>query len=348
MDTFTRSNLADVAKAAGVSVATVDRVLNNRPGVRQATAERVHEAVRQLDYRPDPAAARLARARSQPWTLHYVLPAGSNTFMRKLASTIEEFQPWLRDQRAAATVDTVEAFSGQALAEHLLRLRGRADAVVVVALDQPQVRHAIDSLVEAGTVVITLVSDAPGSRRHHHVGIDNVSAGRTAASLVGRFLGRPPEQPGPVGIVLGSRALRDHAERLFGFRQVMDSEYPAWPLLEPIEGFDSSDRIRPLVTSMLEAQPRLAALYSIGAGNRGIYDALRSSGRAKDIVWICHELTPQAREALLSGVADAAISQNIGHEVRSSSRLALACLTGDRVIESQERVRIEVSLRDNL
>jgi LacI family transcriptional regulator len=346
MNTFTRSNLVDVAKAAGVSVATVDRVLNGRPGVRPATAERVHEAVRQLDYRPDPAAARLARAR--PWTLRYVLPAGTNTFMRKLAATIDEFQPWLREQRAAASVDLVDVFSAPKLAEHLLNLRGRADAVVVVALDQPEVRHAIDSLVEAGTVVITLVSDAPGSRRQHHVGIDNVAAGRTAASLVGRFLGRPPERPGPVGIVLGSRALRDHAERLFGFRQVMDAEYPAWPLLEAIEGFDSSERIRALVTELLHREARLSALYSIGAGNRGIHDALRASGRAKDIVWVCHELTPQAREALLSGVADAAISQNIGHEFRSSSRLALACLTGDRVIESQERIRIEVSLRDNL
>jgi LacI family transcriptional regulator len=229
MTSFTRSNLVDVARAAGVSVATVDRVLNGRPGVRAATAERVHEAVRQLDYRPDPAAARLARAR--PWTLRYVLPAGTNTFMRKLAATIDEFQPWLREQRASATVDTVDVFSAPALADHLLGLRGRVDAVIVVALDQPQVRHAIDTLVEDGTAVITLVSDAPGSRRQHHVGIDNVSAGRTAASLVGRFLGRPPGQPGPVGIVLGSRSLRDHAERLFGFRQVMSDEYPAWPLM---------------------------------------------------------------------------------------------------------------------
>ena len=346
MTSYTRSNLADVAKAAGVSMATVDRVLNGRKGVRPATAERVHAAVRQLDYVPDQSAARLARSR--PWTLRYILPAGTNTFMRKLAKTIDEFQPWLREQRATATVDTVDLFSGAALAEHLMSLRGRADAVIVVAVDQPLVRNAIDTLVDDGTVVITLVSDVPNSRRHHHVGIDNVAAGRTAASLMGRFLGRPPLDPGPVGLVLGSRTLRDHAERLFGFRQVMEAEYPAWPLLEPIEGLDSSDKIRPLVMELLRSEPRLSALYSIGAGNRGIHDALRDSGRGGDIVWICHETTPQARDALLSGIADAAISQNIGHEVRSSSRVALALLTGERVIDSQERIRIEIFLRDNL
>ena len=346
MSEITRSSLVDVARAAGVSLATVDRVLNGRPGVRPATAERVHAAVQQLGYRPDPAAARLARVK--PWTLRYVLAAGTNTFVRMLATQIDELQPWLREQRATATVDMVDVFSAPALAEHLLSLRGRADAVVVMALDHPQVRHAIDSLVEAGTVVITLVSDVPGSRRQHHVGIDNVAAGRTAASLLGRFLGPPPGEPGPVGIVLGSRALRDHAERLFGFRQVMDGEYSDWPLLEPIEGLDATDRTRPLVTRLLESQPRLAALYSIGAGNRGIHDALLASGRAQEIVWICHELTPQAREALLSGVADAVINQDAGHEVRSSIRLAMASLNGDRLIESQERIRVEIFLRDNM
>jgi len=128
----------------------------------------------------------------------------------------------------------------------------------------------------------------------------------------------------------------------------MNTEYPAWRLLEPIEGFDATEWTRPLVAGLLESQPRLAGLYSIGAGNRGIDDALRASGRATEIVWICHELTPQAREALLSGVVDAVINQDAGHEVRSSIRLAMAYLTGERVIESQERIRIEVFLRDNM
>ncbi len=341
-----RSKLVDVSLAAGVSLATVDRVLNGRPGVRPATVERVNRAVRQLDYRPDQAASRLARGRS--WSLHYVLPKGTNSFVRMLAATIDELQPWLREQRARTVVDLVDVFSASALAEHLLALRGRVDAVVVMAIDHPLVRHAIDGLVESGIVVITMVSDVPGSRRQHYVGIDNVAAGRTAGSLLGRFLGKPPPGPGPVGIVLGSRSLRDHAERLFGFRQVMDEEYPAWPLLEPIEGFDSTDKTRPLVVKLLEQHPKLAALYVIGAGNRGIHDALVATGRATKVIWVCHELTPHAREALINGVADVVINQDVGHEVRSSVRLAMARLGGDRLIESQERIRIDLFLRDNL
>jgi LacI family transcriptional regulator len=190
-----------------------------------------------------------------------------------------------------------------------------------------------------------LVSDVPSSKRDHFVGIDNVAAGRTAATLLGRFIG---PRPGRVGVVLGSRALRDHAERLFGFEQVMATEHPHLQLLPPFEGHDDSQRTELLVAKLLKRDPALAGLYSIGAGNRGIQAALAASGRAEHVVWVCHELTPHARRALLEGVADAVINQDPGHEVRSACRLALARLSGERVLPDQERIHIDIFLKDNL
>lgn len=338
-----RTSLHDVALAAGVSLATVDRVLHGRGGVRPRTVEHVQAVVERLGYRPDPAAARLARkTRAQ---LVFVLPSGTNTFVDMLDKQVQAVAAWLAEQRAAAIVQRVDAFSPDALARHLAGLSDRCDAVVVMGQDHPRVRAAIDDLVAHGVVVITLVSDVPGSRRSRFVGIDNVTAGRTAASLLGRFVGG---RVGSVGIVMGSRALRDHAERLFGFEQVMAAEYPRLRLLPAIEGHDLSQRTEPLVAKLLQRVPDVVGLYSIGAGNRGIQAALERSGRAERIVWICHELTPHARQALLTGVADAVINQDGGHEVRSACRLALAALSGERVLPDQERIRIDIFLRDNL
>ena len=92
-----------------------------------------------------------------------------------------------------------------------------------IALDHPRVRAAIDDLAARDVAVVTLVSDAPSSRRLHYVGIDNPAAGRTAATLMGRFLSG---RKGAVGVIAGSLALRDHAERQFGFHQILSSEYP--------------------------------------------------------------------------------------------------------------------------
>jgi LacI family transcriptional regulator len=338
-----RTSLHDVARAAGVSPATVDRVLHGRGGVRARTIEHVQAVIEQLGYRPDPAAARLAR--KSVARLVFVLPSGTNTFVDMLDKQVQAVAPWLAEQRATAVVQRADVFSPEALARHLAGLRGRCDAAVVMGLDHPLVRAAIDDLVTHGTVVVTLVSDVPASRRSRFVGIDNVTAGRTAASLLGRFVG---PRTGTVGIVMGSRSLRDHAERLFGFEQVMSTEHNHLRLLPPIEGHDLSQRTEPLVTKLLQDEPRLVGLYSIGAGNRGIQAALEHSGRAEGIVWICHELTPHARQALLTGVADAVINQDAGHEVRSACRLALAALSGERVLPDQERIRIDIFLRDNM
>jgi LacI family transcriptional regulator len=338
-----RVSLHDVARAAGVSLATVDRVLHGRGGVRGRTVERVQAVVARLGYRPDPAAARLAR-KSQT-RLVFVLPSGTNTFVDMLDRQVQSVAPWLAEQRAAAVVQRADVFSAEALADHLAGLRERCHAAVVMGLDHPRVRAAIDDLVAHGIVVVTLVSDVPGSRRSRFVGIDNVTAGRTAASLLGRFVG---QRTGRVGIVMGSRALRDHAERLFGFEQVMGAEFGNQQLLAPIEGHDLSERTEPLVTRLLQHEPELVGLYSIGAGNRGIRAALERSGRADRIVWVCHELTPHTRQALVTGVADAVINQDAGHEVRSACRLALAALSGERVLPDQERIRIDIFLRDNM
>jgi LacI family transcriptional regulator len=338
-----RTNLHDVARAAGVSLATVDRVLHGRAGVRARTVEHVRAVVERLGYRPDPAAARLAR--KSRTRLVFVLPSGTNTFVDMIDKQVHAVLPWLSEQRATAAVQRADVFSPEALARHLAGLRGRCDAVVVMGLDHPLVRAAIDDLVAHDVVVVTLVSDVPGSRRTRFVGVDNVTAGRTAASLLGRFVG---SRAGSVGIVMGSRALRDHAERLFGFEQVMSTEYGHLTLLPPIEGHDLSDRTEPAVSKLLQREAGLVGLYSIGAGNRGTQAALERSGRAAGIVWICHELTPYARKALLSGVADAVINQDAGHEVRSACRLALAALSGERVLPDQERIRLDIFLRDNM
>jgi DNA-binding LacI/PurR family transcriptional regulator len=57
--------MVDVAALAGVSYQTVSRVINDQPGVRGSTRDRVLAAMRELGYRPSPAARSLASGRSR-------------------------------------------------------------------------------------------------------------------------------------------------------------------------------------------------------------------------------------------------------------------------------------------
>jgi LacI family transcriptional regulator len=342
-ETTTRTTLLDVARTAGVSVATVDRVLNGRAGVRARSVERVHAAVQQLNYRPDPAAARLARHRLR--RVAFVLPSGTNSFIALLREQIAGSRVWLQDHRAVVELVEVDVFEPQQVASAIAGLQGRCDAAIVMAMDHPLVRNAIGELDRGGIPVVTLVSDVPSSARVRYVGIDNVAAGRTAGTLLGRFCSG---KGGTVGVLVGSPALRDHAERVFGFTQVLREHYPELVPLPPLEGKDDSRRTEKLTAKLLAQQRNLVAIYSAGAGNRGISAALRAAGRQHEVVYIAHELTPQARLDLLDGTLDAVINQDAGHEVRSALRLALAHLNREAVQDNQERIRIDIYLRDNL
>lgn len=339
-----RVTIIDVAREAGVSAATVDRVLNRRPGVRTATIDRVESAIRRLNYQPDRLAARLARARDYRFV--FVLPSGSNSFMQALTEQVIEASDRLAGERIEIELVQVDVFDAEKLAD-TLEAAGRTapDGVAVVALDHPAVREAIDGLVDAGVPVITLVSDVPRSRRLHHVGIDNSAAGRTAATLIGRFVG---PRPGKVGLLVGSLSLRDHAERQYGFAQVMSREYPHLAVLPIREGRDDFHVTEAVAAEMLAAHPDLVALYSAGAGNRGVIAALEAADRARDVVCVAHELTAFTRRALLRGTLDVVLNQDAGHEVRSAVRVLTAHADDTAIVAGQERIRIDIFIRDNV
>ncbi|WFU40597.1 LacI family DNA-binding transcriptional regulator [Bradyrhizobium sp. CB82] len=339
--------LRDIARQAGVSLATVDRVLHNRPGVRPNTVRRVKDAIERNSFQPHVAAAELARGRARRFA--FVMPSGPNLFMQQIQSYLGEMTAWLSARRLAVEMIATDVFDAAVLASSLEALVGTYDGIAVVALDHPGVRAAINDLVDGGAKVVTLVSDVPSSRRHHYVGIDNIAAGRTAGALVGRLVGpRSGLSSGKVAIVAGSQGLRDHAERIFGFKQVLASEFVELSVLPVLEGRDEDERSWQLSARLLAKHPDIVGLYNVGAGTQGVARALMESGRDKQIVFVGHDVTVLTRKLLLQGVMDAAISQNPGHEARAAVRVLLALARGEPILSEQEKIRIDIVMRDNL
>jgi LacI family transcriptional regulator len=338
-----RVTIEDVALEAGLSVATVDRVLNGRAAVRPQTALRVEKAIRLLNYQPDRLAARLAKG--QEYRFCFVLPEGNNSFMIELGEEVRANASRLVTERVHIDLRLTDVFDAATLAATLDSIGDIYDGVAVVALDHPRVREAINGLVERGVAVVTLVSDVPSSKRMHYAGIDNSSAGRTAATLMGRFLGG---RKGKVGLIAGSLSLRDHIERRFGFEQVLAQEFPHLAILPVLESRDDWQRVEKVTAEMLATHPDLIGIYNVGAGARGIVTALENTGRQKQITYIAHELTDHTRRALVDGTIDAIINQNAGHEVRSAVRVLMAKADRTPLIEAMEQIRIDIFVRDNL
>lgn len=334
----------DIAAHAGVSLATVDRVLNGRAGVRAVTRQRVEEAVAALGFVRDMAAANLAKSRI--YHLLFILPANDNSFMIGLRAQVATMAARASAERVQIDIIDVPAFDVDALVAALAQAETlKPDGLAFVAVDAPAVLAAAERLRLAGIPVATLVSDLSGFRRVHFAGIDNIAAGRTAATLMGRFLG---VMPGPVLPLAGSLMVRDHRERLEGFQAVMADRFSSRVLLPVVEGRDDPAEAERLVRAALERHPDLAGIYSFGAGNRGLIRALGGLSPGRRPVVILHELTQATRAALTDDLVDAVLNQDAGHEVRSAIRVLKANADGSSVVEAQERIRIDIFLKDNL
>ncbi|MCJ8055581.1 LacI family DNA-binding transcriptional regulator [Shinella curvata] len=337
-----RPTVHDIAAEAGVSLATVDRVLNDRPGVRGVTKAKVEAAIASLGYVRDVAAANLAKSRVYP--LVFILPEGDNPFMRGLEAEVRRAGLHSAIERTRLSVVTVPAFDAAALADAMdAAIAEGVSGIAAVAVDALEVFAAIDRAREAGVPVVTLVSDLSGSGRDHFIGVDNIAAGRTAGSLMGRFLGN---RPGRVAVLAGSMRVRDHGERLEGFLAAMSAMPNARAILPVLEGQDDPDLSFKLIADCLAAVPDLAGIYNLGAGNRGLLKALAVRGTGLCV--IVHELTGETRGALESGVIDAVLNQDAGHEVRSAIRVLRAKADGLSVNAAQERIRLDIFIKDNL
>jgi len=339
----------DIAKIAGVSLATVDRVLNDRPGVRAVTRSKVEEVIASLGYVRDLAAANLAKGRTYSFT--FILPANDNSFMIGLHEEVRGAIARSSAERTDIRIVDVPPFDPEALVAALDKVLAEKPAgVAFVAIDAPDVRAAAGRLREAGIPIVTLVSDLPDSPRDHYAGIDNIAAGRTAGSLMGRFLSDPLTggHVRYVTVLAGSMLVRDHRERLEGFSTVIQDNYPDIRILPVLEGRDDPALAETTISDALRRHPDMAGIYSLGAGNRGLIRAVQKAGTPRRPVVIAHELTASTRAALMDGVIDAVLNQDAGHEVRSAIRVLKAKADGLPVIAAQERIRIDIFLKDNL
>lgn len=305
-----RTGLEEVAALAGVAVATVDRVLNERGGVRPETAGRVLAAARQL---------RLKR----------VLPSSHHRGLRiEVLLSRPDLQLIQRMNEAflrlAGTLDRSVIVQRSMLADdkpgHLAeRLRStRCNAVIVYGMENEAVTKAIDALGKAGVAVVTLTTDLPSSSRLYYAGIDHHAAGQTA----GYFMGRMAPRPGPV-IVL-CHHLHSHGERIRGLRQALAIHGSHLEVTDVLDGGDELPRSERLLCEALRRRPEVAGIYNVGGANEAVRAALQRVPLARPPIFVGHELDACTRGMLRDGAMTVTIDQNPERQASDAIDFVLA------------------------
>lgn len=324
-----RYTLVDIAREAGVSPATVDRVLNNRAGVKSRTRDVVLGTARRLGYMSE-------GTRDQRIRLRFILPMGTNSFVRSLHEQIGQ-QAGLRSE-LEVDVASIAGFDPDGLAEAIRAGIGTCDGMGLIALDHPTVREAMREAAASGVRLVTVASDISNVTRVAYVGIDNRQAGRLAGYVLGRFL--HAEAAAKVAVFAGSLSYRGHEEREMGFRHILRTEFPHLEIVALSEMRDDRERAFQEAGLALDRHPDLAAIYNIGAGNQGIASALKQRNRALTTMFVGHEATRSNRDLLLDGTMDALIDQNPKVEAREALNILTAAIRNTSYDPHQPRLQI--------
>ncbi|GAA2473727.1 LacI family DNA-binding transcriptional regulator [Terrabacter carboxydivorans] len=301
--------IREIARQSGLSEATVDRVLNHRPGVRPSTAATVAQAIADLDRQSSQL-----RLTGRTFIVDLVMQT-PDRFSTAVQAALELELPMLRPAVVRSRFDFRERARPGELVQALDDIRRRGSkGVILKAPDDPEIVEAVARLHDAGIPVVTLVTDLPLSQRVAYVGIDNRAAGATAAFLIDRWL---TDDADAILMALSRSAFRGEEEREMGFRTTMRERGGRRMLVEATDTDGLDEAVRDQTISLLRAHPTVTAVYSIGGGNRAILEAFDVVGR-ECRAFVAHDLDRDN----LALIQDRRITAVLHHDLRHDMRRA--------------------------
>lgn len=307
----------EIAKAAGVSPSTVDRVLNERGSVSAGAREKVVTAAKQLGV-----------PRVLPQTQHglihldVLLPDNNTPFFRRLNIALQRSIEML-DKRIVVHRSLLPEHKNSVIANAILHPPYRRQGLILAAPDTEPVREALRAITAQGESAVAVVTNIQNVPALKYAGIDNYRAGRTA----GYFIGHLSSSTGRV-IILSSRTdYQGHTDRTAGCRQVLERFAPRlYCDSRTIETYDDPDRCYLAVASALRSGEPIVGIYNSGAGSPGIEAALRKYDAASKVCWVTHEMSDDHCQYMRQGMLDLVIDQDPDSQIITAlQHLLFAC-----------------------
>ena len=202
------STIKDVAREAGVSVATVSRILNNLPGYSVETKRRVTAAIKQIGYQPNAVARGLVRKKTH--TIGVLLPTVTSMFASELLGGIEA----AAHGRGYSAIICNTDRNGSRTAEYLRVLSEKqVDGIVFTS---EELTDEYERLIEDMRVPVVLVSTMSSRYQIPYVRVDDRQAAYTATKyLIDR-------NHVNIGMVSGTASDQIAGEpRVYGYRQAL-------------------------------------------------------------------------------------------------------------------------------
>lgn len=291
-----------IAKELNISIATVDRALNNRGNVKKETYNKILKKAEELNYTPNKLASFLSRKKE--YSIALVFPEYPTYFWSQveigIMNAFNELRDYGLDVELFKLPDEDEK-KGLAIINDIIQKK-EFDALGLAAGEDIFV-ELIDRAMDAGLPVCTFNHDSPSSRRLFYVGSDYRNAGRLAAELLCKFIG----MAGKVAILKTSdKSSYQNLEKVAGFREIL-AEYSEVELVDPLMmgRMDTQESLDKVATQLKTVD----GIYAANAELGNVAKYLETINE-KNKVLIGHDLNEMIRTYLNKNVITATIDQD--------------------------------------
>lgn len=243
----TSATIRDVAKAAGVSTATVSRVVNGQVATRPETAERVNAAIQALGFRPNAMGRSLKTARTR--TFGVMIPSLSNPVFADVVAGLQEAA-----QAAGYSVLMTSNNYRPEAEDHAVdtMLSHQVEGLVLTVADADE--SALLDRLDRERVPYVLLHNHPTSRNCSAITVDNAAAGQVVAREMIRLGHRR------LGMVAGAFSASDRSRaRYVGFARDIEVAGLAPPVLAEVDFIQ--DRVTQAIAELYGASDAPTALF---------------------------------------------------------------------------------------
>ncbi|MGP9789137.1 substrate-binding domain-containing protein [Roseinatronobacter sp. NSM] len=297
-----KPTLSDLAQAAGVSLATIDRAVHGRGKVSARSLARIQDAASRIgfsdpQFQPTPPPRMALR-------LGFVLHKGGQEFYRNLTHALECACKARRDFNITAEFHYATSQAPDDFCTGLSAASETCAALASSAVTHAKVAQAGARLVQQGLPVFAVLNDFGRDAHMGYFGLDNLRVGRIAGWMMAQRL----QQGGRVAVFVGGNRWHGHALRETGFRSALREYAPHVTVLDTLVNLETRQVTYEATLNLLHTYSDLRGIYVAGGGMEGAIAALRETRPPDKVALILNELTGDSRAALSDRYAMMAIA----------------------------------------
>lgn len=299
--------IKEIAKLAGVSRGTVDRVINGRPGVRTETENQIRIIMEERGYRPN-AAGKMLAARKKKLRLAFLVVYGPEfSFFIDVIHAARDKAAELRELGVTVDFYLIRQFD-QPYLEHILHEveESTPDGIAALPLRTKPFMEFMERMAARGVPTVFFNIDEDFAPRLCYVGCDYIQSGRVAAGLCALCA----QNGGEVGVAtFKDTNSSSFTARMAGFMEEIHAYTPKLTLAD-----DGSPAIfrsgeAEEVKTLLDHHPLLKVLYIVNQGDFSTCRTVCKMAKGRELAIITNDLIPAQREMLKDGIISATISQ---------------------------------------